>query len=1245
MWGFEARLFVLAFSEDVREQIGVCLVVVGRVTRLLVWGAVSALVIAGLVTASSAAAQVPMSDEGQDPSGDLVESEPDHGADESSSLDELDVAAARDQAASTGERVEIESARNEWDTVYAEPSGELTLDTSIAAVRTRVDAPPGEWREIDISLERTGDGLTPAAPALPLEFSDGGDEPLARIGRDGHELALTWPEALPTPVVEGTQATYPDVLPGADLVVSVLPDGTGFSEVLVVQSPEAAANPALAEFDLGLDISADVELVSSKSGGFEVVDQGGEQVFVSPPPIMWDSSGGLDDEAALDEELGGLSTQGQSESADVAVRSRSALKGDRIAEVATQVSDGAISLVPDKEMLTDPDTEWPVYIDPGVSGSRNAWTMIQSAWPTSAAFRFSGTEGMGYCAVARESNCVRNNIKRLAWTFGGLGVVRGADVSSATFSAYGTHSYNCTRRYVWVYRINAIDSGSNWRNKSGWWDGRRVAAKQIAHRPNCPKQQDKPHWFEFGVSEAARWAANSSNTLSLGMRALNESVMTAGWKRYRWDAKLSVTYNHPPNKPTGLRTSSSSTTGCRAPEDRHLVNDNTPVLRAKISDPNGDNVRGRFYWVKRNADGTWPQVTVAHSAFGASGTERMVQLPPLSEGWYRWRVRGQDHRVYGPWSTGSNSVNCYFEVDTTPPAAPSVSIDSPYLFGWWHDPVVGLPQASITVSRGSDTDVSRIRYQIGGGPRTTESMTSSTKTITLDPTYGVTTLRFWLLDKAGNVSLETTRELKIMSPRVQHAWLFNEGSGSAAADVARPSWRDMDVDLGSGVSWADGYRADIEDAEWDSALHFNESASGATTSEPGVFARDSFTVTARVKLDELDGGGESLVVVSQDGPSNSVFNVGYYAPTGTWAAWMHTTGESGGSWIVLDSGKQPLDQGYEETPPFPDEHPDWQHLALVHDAASETLLLYIDGECAPKVNGACDPMPTTGMFGWDSTGPLRIGRGQANGSVAGSSSGKVDDVLVLDVPANDDMVRLIMGALFEDEVRVTPIFDETLRQGLLGWWSANEGSGTTLPDASGSDNTATLQPGASWATGWPDGSPVLSLDGTSGHARTSGQVLDTTSSFSVSAWARIDELGQARTLLAQEGTTVSPFRLMYRADDDAWCFTARLTDGASGALESACGPAAEVGQWVHLAGVYDAHAGEARLYVNGLMVDAAAVPNLWSATGSFLIGRAADVDGLGSGEHFSGEITQVLALQRVLSPAEIAHLAMAGSRE
>ncbi|MFC8923665.1 hypothetical protein [Cellulosimicrobium sp. NPDC057127] len=184
--------------------------------------------------------------------------------------------------------VEVVSERTPWDTVFATPDGLTRVETSATAVRTDVN---GAWEQIDTTVVESAAGLEVVAPTFEMRFSDGTDpaEPLARIVKDGHELTFDVPFELTDPAVDGAQVTYPEVLEDVDLIVTVDEDGTGFSEVLRVATPEAAANPELAQLSFPVTTSEGLS-VSSHDGGFEASDAAGDKVFTSPTPLMWDSA-------------------------------------------------------------------------------------------------------------------------------------------------------------------------------------------------------------------------------------------------------------------------------------------------------------------------------------------------------------------------------------------------------------------------------------------------------------------------------------------------------------------------------------------------------------------------------------------------------------------------------------------------------------------------------------------------------------------------------------------------------------------------------------------------------------------------------------------------------------------------------------------------------------------------------------------------------------------------------------------
>jgi hypothetical protein len=196
---------------------------------------------------------------------------------------------ARAEAERTGRSVEITSLRGESHDVFVTPEGDLERREYLRPVRARVD---GEWKPIDTALARTGRGtVAPKVTTVGLEFSGGGtDVPLVRMNKAGRELALSWPGELPVPELDGATATYRNVLPDVDLRMGAQEDG--FTQLLVVNSAEAAASPVLAE--LRLKLAADgMEVKETAGGGLAAVDEGaGNAVFEAPKPLMWDSGDG-----------------------------------------------------------------------------------------------------------------------------------------------------------------------------------------------------------------------------------------------------------------------------------------------------------------------------------------------------------------------------------------------------------------------------------------------------------------------------------------------------------------------------------------------------------------------------------------------------------------------------------------------------------------------------------------------------------------------------------------------------------------------------------------------------------------------------------------------------------------------------------------------------------------------------------------------------------------------------------------
>ncbi|MDT0347741.1 RHS repeat domain-containing protein [Streptomyces litchfieldiae] len=172
------------------------------------------------------------------------------------------------EAERTGEPVEVLSLRGETSEVFATPEGTFEAVEYLRPVRTRIN---GQWEEVNTDLVARGDGMVaPVAASVDLAFSGGGgDAPMASLTRAGRVLEFHWPGALPAPALEGAVAVYQDVLPDVDLRMEAQVDG--FTQLLVVHTPEAAASPELAEVTLGLEAQG-VTVETTADGGDELGD-------------------------------------------------------------------------------------------------------------------------------------------------------------------------------------------------------------------------------------------------------------------------------------------------------------------------------------------------------------------------------------------------------------------------------------------------------------------------------------------------------------------------------------------------------------------------------------------------------------------------------------------------------------------------------------------------------------------------------------------------------------------------------------------------------------------------------------------------------------------------------------------------------------------------------------------------------------------------------------------------------------
>jgi hypothetical protein len=172
----------------------------------------------------------------------------------------------------------------------------------------------------------------------------------------------------------------------------------------------------------------------------------------------------------------------------------------------------------------------------------------------------------------------------------------------------------------------------------------------------------------------------------------------------------------------------------------------------------------------------------------------------------------------------------------------------------------------------------------------------------------------------------------------------------------------------------------------------------------------------------------------------------------------------------------------------------------------------------------------------------------------------------------------------------------------------DDGTTNTARDSAGTENV-TLTSGATWSSGRGG---AVALNGSTGCLATTSAVLDTTGSFTVSAWVKLN--------------ATNAFALQYTGSaDNKWAFTLPTTN-ATARPPSGCSPATRCGPvWTHLIATYDASGKLAQLYVDARWQNSATHSTPWASEGMLTIGRGKANGGLTAS--LNGLVSDVRAYQ------------------
>ncbi|WP_066376231.1 DUF6531 domain-containing protein [Herbidospora mongoliensis] len=535
-------------------------------------------------------------------------------AEAESSLD-ADRPAASTEARKTGDRVLVDSATTESSLTYANADGTFTTEMSTGINRVKQD---GDWVPVDTSLVSGDKVLRAKAGKADVEFSAGGDAaPLARMSLEGGEsVDFTWPDPLPKPVVKGNKATYVDAAgENADLVLTMRPGGFT-QDVVLRERPDGPVR-----------VSMDVEgkglvLTENAGGGLDVTSAAGQVVARAAKPFMYESSGDEGDH------------------------------GD-VAEIDTTIVEegGRQSLVlePDPEFLADPDTEYPVTVDPTITRWSGMDTYVHKNLANTT------HDGMTQLEVGESSNGSWGYRSLIEFDLPNLW---DATVTAATLEV--AHLLSPCATMTAKRLTNNFSFSTTWNNQPTATSTGSATSSNAA----CP-------YSRFNVASIVQaWADGADNYGFQLSKTSASAVQTLRSEESGIEPVLSITYafGSAPAVPTPIVAPRV------AAPNGGTITSQTPVISAPLTDPDGGTLSADFE-VRVGSTTVWSDT----ASLVASGGTATVAVPSgyLSDGQtMQYRARASDGSNTSSWSSwtsaqvtamavGSLSFVSYQPIDNT----------------------------------------------------------------------------------------------------------------------------------------------------------------------------------------------------------------------------------------------------------------------------------------------------------------------------------------------------------------------------------------------------------------------------------------------------------------------------------------------------------------------------------------------------------------------------------------------------
>ncbi|HEV2638438.1 MAG TPA: LamG-like jellyroll fold domain-containing protein [Actinocrinis sp.] len=1195
----------------------------------------------------------------------------------------LTALAASARARATGKAVAVDSLTTATTETTAQPDGSFVYSSSLLPTRVlRGDT----WTDLDANLAVNKDGsLSPAASTDALRLSGGGNGRLATLDSGGRTLTVTLPATLPAPTVSGPTATYADVLTGVNLVVTADEQG-GFSDVFVVTTPQAAADPKLPGLlTAGLTTTGGLTVRADADGVLEADDKAGQALFTAPAPRAWDSNTLAPGQSSPTQ---AAATPAGAHPATPTAPSSVTAPGSQahVADLGTSLKNNTLTLTAPASLAADPAQDFPLYYDPAwgptaSNGGVSSWTSVNSYYSTRAYPDSSkGQKGqmeVGYCGDTSDPNpCNPVSVSRSFLTLNTSGVPAGAVVTNSTVGLLDDWSTNCTGEEIDLYQTGTISNSTTWMAQPAWIS--KLASTSQVGGNTCA---NKAVGFSGTALNSAFQSAGHSN-LTIGLRAADESNDLT-WRQYsETNTTFSVTYDLVPT--FGALTTSPG----GACTNGNPVGKGSITLYAPVDSPAGNNLTTSFTLTKSGSSTNL--LTSGNTVSGGNTTATLPVAQTILDGaaggtttTFDWSASTTDGTL------SANSPACSFTYNPNAPGQPTVTATgSPLCTSSARVPIGTTCSFSVVpADDGSSIPIS-YTYQLNSSVPSVAPASSGDATFSIQLPQEVNTLTVIGVSSGGDVGQAYTTPLDAAFPTTPTTDGDLDGNGTPDLIVPGGGATGMPAGLwyaagtpngtvaatpanigvaglsstGSASDWT-GTQAltgdycgdDIQDifdynpASGGATILCNDGSADTLTStspansgqSPPAIAAGSFN-DGSVNAQQVVNAGSTA---STDGGGGSALNSDMFAVTDN-NLYLYSPSGLGDYYTADDLTGTPS----------PDGTTDWDSwtLASAQIGGATDLFLW------DKTTGALDLW--TGLTAGGATLPGGAGTDPAypgstvltsthqyNLATSGWNTGAAVTLRAADL--NNGPVLWVTGTsgLTTTVATVAPNSTDTglsspagspqtLTTATHAWQfqdmgSAGGNSGSAITTTADTGNAATPLPLTGSATGatWNVGSmfsPDAALNGTTGSLATSAGPLDLTKSFTLSAWVDPTVLGGVA--LSQSGSADSGLTVIPTAS--GWAFALNTGAGTAATYDTITGGTVSLGAWTEVTATYNYLTKVTQLYVdNTLVASGDHTAPATGATGVLKVG-VGQTASAPSG-YFTGQIAQVQLWNTVQPPA------------